>query len=530
LSVTHAAVAKNQELQAEISKRRIFMITHRTGGALIATLIIVLSLAAAQAADSPRYKADVPQGLVTPDKVQTEMLGELEFFDGMPSDATVKKTRDFIDLSRAVDSFLNGIPAASIYAMLEGLEQAGAEPGDLVLWENLYDARSLLLTPQTTTPYAFAEINVKAEPAIVEVPAGRLVGAVDDAFFRWVTDLGVTGPNQGKGGRYVFIGPDYEGELPDGYRVVRTPTYRNWMFLRALVKDGDLEAATLGLRTQFRIYPLSKLDNPPKGKVINASGLKINTIHANDITFYDELNAVIQYEPADAFNPELVGLFASIGIKKGKPFAPDARMMKILTEGVAIGNATARSLTFRPRNESAYFYPGERQWYSSFAGGSYEFMNNGELVLDDRIMFHYYATAITPAMARPKVGTGSAYEMGVHDSEGRYLDGGNTYKVTLPSPVPAKDFWSFMVYDGQTRSVLETDQKSAGLDSNNPSVKANSDGSYTIWFSPKAPSGQEGNWIQTMPGKSFNVLLRLYGPLEAWFDKTWMPGDLELVE
>jgi hypothetical protein len=497
---------------------------------LLTSAAVLTGLLSSASAAEPKYKADVPPGLMTPDRVQTEMLGELEFFDGMPSDATVKKTRDFIDLSRSVDAFLNGIPAASIYAMLEGLKQAGAEPGDLVLWENLYDARSLLLTPQTTTPYAFAEINVKAEPAIVEVPAGALVGAVDDAFFRWVTDFGATGPNQGRGGKYVFVGPDYKGDLPDGYRVVKTPTYRNWMFLRALVKDGDLKAATKGLRTQFRIYPLSKLKSPPKGKVVNASGAKINTIHANDYSFYEELNAVVQYEPANAFNPELVGLFASIGIKKGKPFAPDARMKKILTDGVAIGNAIARSITFRPRSESAYFYPGKRQWYSSFAGGSHEFMNNGELVLDDRIMFHYYATAITPAMAKPKVGTGSAYEMGVHDSEGRYLDGGKTYKVTLPSPIPAKDFWSFMVYDGQTRSVLETDQKTGGLDSNNPSVKANADGSYTIWFGPTAPKGHEGNWIQTMPGKSYNILLRLYGPLQPWFDKTWMPGDLELVE
>ncbi len=498
--------------------------------ALLAAGSLAAGINVSVAAAEPTYKADVPAGLMTPDKVHTDFLGELEFFDGMPSDETVQKTRDFIDLSRAVDAFLNGIPAASIYAMLEGLKQAGAEPGDLVLWEDLYDARSLLLTPQTTTPYAFAEINVKTEPAIVEVPAGALVGAVDDAFFRWVTDFGVTGPNQGQGGKYVFVGPDYQGDLPEGYRVVKTPTYRNWMFLRALVKDGDLKAATEGLRTQFRIYPRSKLNNPPVGKVINASGAKINTIHANDFSFYEELNAVVQYEPANAFNPELVGQFASIGIKKGKPFAPDSRMKKILTEGVAIGNATARSITFRPRYESAYFYPGQRQWYSSFAGGSHEFMNNGELVLDDRIMFHYYATAITPAMAKPKVGTGSAYEMGVHDAKGHYLDGGKTYKVTLPAPIPAKDFWSFMVYDGQTRSVLETDQKAGGVDSNNPAMKANSDGSYTVWFAPTAPEGHEGNWVKTLPGKSFNVLLRLYGPLQAWFDKTWMPGDLEPID
>jgi hypothetical protein len=497
---------------------------------LIIFSAVLTGIYASAFAAEPKYKADVPKSLITPDKVQTEFLGELNFTDGMPSDETVRKTYDFIDLSRAVDSFLNGIPATSIYAMLEGLKEAGAEPGDLALWQNYGDARTLALTFNTSTPYAFAEINVKEEPAIVEVPPGFLVGAVDDAFFRYVTDMGVTGPNQGKGGNWVFVGPDFEGELPDGYRVARTSTYRNWMFLRAIVQDGGLKEALKPLRTQFRIYPLSKLNNPPKGRVVEVSGKKFNTIHANDYTYWDELNAVIQYEPADAFNPELVGQFAAIGIKKGEPFAPDARMKRILEEGVAIGNATARSITFRPRYESAYFYPGKRQWYSCFTGGSHEFMDNGELVLDDRIMFHYYATAITPAMAQPKVGTGSAYEIGAHDSEGRYLDGGKTYKVTLPGPVPAKDFWSFVVYDNQTRSVLETDQKAGGLDSNNPAVKPNEDGSYTIWFGPAPPAGHEGNWVQTMPGKGWNVLLRLYGPLQEWFDKTWMPGDIELVK
>ena len=496
---------------------------------LVGTVALGQIFASASAAE-PKYKANVPESLLTPNTVETELLGTLEFFDGMPSDETVRKTIDFLDTSRAAEAFLTGMPATSIYAMLEGMKQAGARSGDLVLWENYGDARTLALTFNTSTPYAFAEINVKDEPAIVDVPAGMLVGAVDDAFFRHVTDLGVTGPNQGKGGKFVFVGPDYKGTLPDGYRVVRTPTYRNWMFLRAIVQEDGLEAATKGLRTKFRIYPLSKISNPPKGKVVFASGAKINTIHANDVTYYDELNAVVQYEPADAFDPEIVGLFASIGIKKGKPFEPDARMRKILVEGVAIGNATARSLTFRPREERLYFYPGQRQWYSPFTGGSSEFMNNGERVLDDRIIFHYYATGITPAMARAKVGTGSAYAIGAHDSKGRFLDGGKTYTVTLPAPIPAKDFWSFVVYDNQTRSVLETDQKSAGVDSNSPDIKANADGSYTVWFAPTPPAGKEGNWVQTMPGKSYNALLRLYGPLQPFFDKTWMPGDFELME
>jgi hypothetical protein len=310
---------------------------------------------------------------------------------------------------------------------------------------------------------------------------------------------------------------------------VKSPSYRNIAFFRAFVKEDDLVGTAKAVKAKFRMYPLAQAGNPPEQKFFNLSGKKFNAIHANDFKFYDELNAIVQHEPATVFDPETVGLFAAIGIKKGQPFAPDARMRKILTDAVAVGNATARAITFAPRQKSVYFYP-DRRWYSPFAGGSSEFMNNGELVLDDRIMFHYYATGVTPAMAKPQVGVGSAYELATHDSQGHYLDGGKTYSVTIPGPVPAKDFWSFMVYDGQTRSTLETDQKSGGIDSLNPNVKFNTDGSYTIWFGPKAPKGRETNWIQTMPGKNYNVLLRLYGPLQPWFDKTWKPGDFEVVK
>jgi hypothetical protein len=141
----------------------------------------------------------------------------------------------------------------------------------------------------------------------------------------------------------------------------------------------------------------------------------------------------------------------------------------------------------------------------------------------------YYATGITPAMAMAKPGSGSAYAGTFRDSTGAFLDGGKTYKVTLPGPVPAKEFWSFVVYDNQTRSLLETDQKLAGVDSTAKDLKVGSDGTVTVHFGPKAPEGEEANWVQTTPGKGFNVLFRLYGPLEPWFDKSWKPGDLEVV-
>jgi hypothetical protein len=198
-----------------------------------------------------------------------------------------------------------------------------------------------------------------------------------------------------------------------------------------------------------------------------------------------------------------------------------------LTEAVAVGNAAARAILFAPRDPRVRFFP-DRQWGNGFIGGSYQFLDNGERMLDARTMFHYAATGITPAMAAAKPGTGSAYAFTGRDANGEFLDGGKTYKVTLPVPIPVGQFWSFVVYDTQTRSMLETDQKLAGLDSND-NVRPKADGSYTIYFGPKAPAGQEGNWVQTWPGKSWQVILRLYAPLQPWFDKSWKLGDLEPV-
>lgn len=499
---------------------------------MLKKLLLVVSLTVIgcgfSKADMPTYSANVPESVTTPDVVETEHLGKLRFLDGMPDDDTVRKVYDNLDFSRGVQTFLNGIPAASIHGLCSGLEEAGVGPGDIGIFEELMDARSLFLTANSSTVYITTCLDLKQGPQVLVVPP-RVLGPVDDAFFRWVTDIGLTGPDQGEGGRYLFLPPGYDGPVPDDdFHIVRSQTYTNWLLIRAFVVDGDLAATTSGVKSVMRVFPFSEARLPPQQKFVNLTGNKLNTIHANDYQFFEELNEVIQHEPADAFNPELVGLFASIGVKKGRSFDPDERMKQILTEAAAVGNATVRAIGLRPRDQSVYFYT-DRQWYSPFAGGSHEFLNNGELVLDDRSFFHYFATGITPAMAAPQVGTGSVYGFTAHDSDRQYLDGGNTYKVTLPSPIPAVNFWSFMVYSGQHRSMLETDQRLAGLDSNNPQVAPNDDGSYTIWFGPEAPPGKEDNWIQTMPGKSYCVLLRLYGPLEPWFDKTWRPGDFEKV-
>jgi hypothetical protein len=242
---------------------------------------------------------------------------------------------------------------------------------------------------------------------------------------------------------------------------------------------------------------------------------------------------VIQREPLEFLDDELRGNLASIGIEKGKEFAPDARMRAILKDGVDIANATARALAFRPRSETIYIYGDESAWFTAFDGGSYQWLlndGNGGRNRDARTVFFYIATVNTPAMVLQMIGAGSQYALAALDSKGRYLDGAKDYQITIPGDVPAKDFWSLVVYDPQTRSMLQTDQPypSKNNERNHDLVK-NDDGSTTIWFGPKVPKGKEANWIQTVPGKGWFICLRLYGPLEPWFKQTWRPGEIEPV-
>jgi hypothetical protein len=475
----------------------------------------------------PKYSPDVPAKITTPDTVETR-IGTLRFKEGAPDGATVQLAYDQLDFCRGVDAFLRGMSATSIHAVCNGLEQAGVKLNQGIgISEDLLDARSLFLTPNTTTFYVMAGIDLKDGPMVLRVPP-RVLGPIDDADFRWVIDVGLIGPDRCSGGDYLLVPPGYEGNLPaDGYHIARPRTNRLAVFYRAFVEKGDIAAAAAGVKAKAAIFPLSQAANPPAPSFVNISGVKFNTISANDFSFYEELNAVVQNEPADWVDSDTVGLYAAIGIRKGQPFAPDVRMKKILTDAVAVANAIARSDLFASRDPRTRIYS-DRQWLTPFVGGSYQFLDGAERLLDARAMFFYCATGITPAMSEAKPGTGSAYAGTFRDVTGHYLDGGHTYKATLPGPIPAKTFWAFTVYDNQTRSLLPTDQKLAGIDSTLPGIQMDQDGGATIWFGPSAPLGHEKNWVQTVPGRGYNVLLRLYGPLEPWFDKSWRPGDLEL--
>jgi hypothetical protein len=488
---------------------------------------LAASMLHAQTPPKMKMTTDIPASITTPDTVETR-IGTLKFFDGFPDDATVQKVYDNLDFQRGVQAFLSGMPGASLVGMRTGFRKLGVVNNNILLYENRLDSKSLFLTGNTDSVYFSTWLNLKDGPMVLETPP-KVLAFLDDSWFQYVTDIGNAGRDKGQGGKYLVLPPDYKGEVPTGYFVARSRTYNLWLMGRGFKVNGDLTPAVEGIKKNLRIYPLAQAKNPPATKFINGSSVELNTVHSNDFSYFEELNEVVQEEPSEALDPERLGLFASIGIEKGKPFAPDERMKKILTESAAVGNATARAILFRTRMKDAYYYPNSA-WFTTFAGG-YEFMlQPGVRNLDARVMFHYYATGITPAMAMKMVGIGSQYAAATTDSEGKPLDGSKTYKIHLPPNIPAKNFWSFVVYDNQTRSMLQTDEQFPSIGSEDKRLVVNPDTSVDVWFGPTAPAGHETNWVQTIPGKGWNVLFRLYGPLQPWFDKTWKPGEFELVK
>ncbi len=491
----------------------------------LAMAALVASWAASASAQTFRTTTPIAPGVATPDRLETS-IGPLDLIDGFPKPDTIEKIYDNLDRSRALQAYLLAIPIVNQAGMRDSLRKFGPENSTNVIWENLVDPRTVELTANDNTVYSFIWLDTKKGPLVVEVPP-KVLGAVNDFWYRWVVDVGITGADKGAGGKYLLLPPGYQGTIPQGYQVVRPKTYGNWLFFRSFLVDGSPKPGVDSVKDNLKIYQLSAAANPPAIRFANASGVPANFVAPGDYSFWALLNQVIQEEPPTGADPTTLGLFASVGIVKGKPFNPDERWKKILSDAANIGAVTARTLALKIREQDAFFYP-DSPWRLPFFGGYRFEVSPGVANLDGAIFYYYFATGVTPAMEVKNVGKGSQYPWAALDAKGERLDGSKTYRLRLPANVPVADFWSVIVYDTQTRSMLQTDQKAPSVSSQDKGLKANSDGSVDVWFGPKAPVGFENNWVQTIPGKGWFTILRLYGPLEPWFNKTWRPDPIQL--
>jgi len=529
---------------------------------LVACAVLALPhVAAAQTATG------IPPAITTPDKVETR-IGPLDFKDGMPSKETIDKVYDNLDFTHAFEAFVNTYQGVNMAAARKGFLDIGVKDNEILIFSELMDAKSLFLTANADTVYFLGWVDLSKGPMVVETPP-KALGTFDDFWWRWVIDFGLPGPDRGEGGKYLILPPGYDGPLPEGgFYIARSRTTRVLLLGRSFLENkNDPKPAVELIKKTTRIYPyevggvgtsiaefltgnakLAKISPPLPTVFHEGSGKVMNTIPPNDFSAYELLNEVVQQEPATSLDAELMGPLAAIGIVKGKPFAPNARMKKILTEAVALANATSRTLFMSPRDPDWYYYPGLAWWNSLFVSG-YEFETpiaeitregvkpyppTGYRQFDAQSSFFYGVTGITPAMAMRLPGIGSQYLLSSLDADKHYFDGAKTYKVTLPKGIPEANFWSFTLYDNQTRSMLDTPQRHPRAGSQSypsPAAEPNADGSTTVYFSPTQPDGvKRGNWIQTMPGKGWFVILRLYSPLEPFFTKQWRPSEIESVK
>ena len=378
------------------------------------------------------------------------------------------------------------------------------------------DSNSLFLTGNTDTVYALAVLDLDRDgPTVVEIPPGCGPGTVDDAWFRFVIDMGAPGPDRGQGGKYLILPPGYDGEVPDGYFTAESTSYVNWIVLRGFLVDGKPDAASKMFRDGLKIYPLDRSDDPPAMEFINASGQVVQ--------HHPRQQRRVLRRDAHRHRPRTG--------RPDRPRDPRPARQHRHPEGPAVRtrrHGCGRSWSTPPPSPTPpparcssrhrwpdnYLYEGS-YWKRGFFGGNYQFLldgDGGERNLDARTAFFYMATVNTPAMAVKMVGRGSQYAWGDRDSTGNYLDGAKNYRLNIPADVPAKDFWSIVVYDPQTRSELQTGQPFPSKNNAKDDLTANADGSVDLYFGPEPPDGHETNWIQTVPGKGWFAILRLYLP------------------
>jgi len=430
---------------------------------------------------------------------------------------------DRLKYSRAIEAAIWARPLTGFKAMMDGLKRdAGVGYNDIGYHSKVQNSKLKWPTANATTPYVLGYWNVEKEPVVVEIPAATsdvsVFGALIDSWQRPIADVGPTGVDGGRGAKYLLTTPEYRGFVPVGVILLRQTTYNGYVSLRVLLKDNSADSLRKGVEyvKKVTISPLSQVNNPPT-RYVDLYDKKLNITSRLDSDMYRTLDAIIQTERIEERNLIAMSMFQSLGIERGKPFAPSAGMVAML-------NAAAKETQDHMRQsflfDAANWYPGT-QWRTPFAPGIYEtrytFLYPGTTDFDNRGMLYNYSW-----------GSGTYYLNLAYDAKGQPLDGAHSYRLNVPANAPATQFWSATTQDDLNGVFMDVSGRVA-LASTDQGVVKNADGSVDVYFGPNAPQGHEGNWVQTEPGKQWFIMFRFYGTTPATFDKSWTMGDIETL-
>jgi hypothetical protein len=466
------------------------------------------------------------EALTKPDTVDTR-IGKLSFEHGLPTEETATKLFDELDFQRAVQAYIWALPIVGIaQAKAAHFSNTGALDGDVGIYK-AFRGVSVWLTANATTPYIIGFYNLATHgPVVLDVPAGAIAGSAMDFWQRPLTDFGVTGLDAGKGGKYLFVGPGQKAPSADGYHVLHSPTFNFAYFYRVIETDPAKAAA---LETGIKAFPYSQRDNPPASRFLTPAPDKQLSLTGppRGIEYWERLAQVINEEPVEARDRFFMAMLRPLGIEKGKPFNPDARQKKLLLDAAVVGEAMAKANSFDKRIAGARYRDDARWDYLLLLDPAQDVESHSQL--DERAAYFYEAVATSKGMVTKTPGVGQAYLGSYRGKDGHVLEGAHTYRLRVPSNPPAKQFWSLTVYDLDTRMLIQNKEQIADRSSRMDLTK-NPDGSVDVYVGPKAPPGFEKNWIPSVPGQGWFAYVRLYGPTEAYFDRSWPLPDFERID
>ena len=436
---------------------------------------------------------------------------------------------------RAIHSYMTMLPALNTIGMRDGSEAVfGKGYNILPIWKDRMDARCWVPTPNADVIYSMSYLDLKQDGPLVVAAPHDVIGMFTDFFQRTITDVGLIGPDRARGGLYLLLPPDYDGEIPQGYFAFKSSTYNVLLFFRTVMAKGENgpdPTKAVALAEQIRVYPLWKMEKDVKPmKFPNGSGKRVKMMYPTDFTFWTKLKEFVDYEPVAAIDPELRGVLASIGILRGEPFKPTAKQKELLEKAVVVAPKMILATRQLGRADKRNLYYKDRQYQNTWAGGTAEWLQESYRDVTQRSCYFQIAFSTASAMVMRTLGAGSKYPFAVADADGNFLEGSNSYKLHLPANPPAGLFWAVTSYNITDGTMTEAAQLLPSINSLGK-VATNKDGSVDIWFGPSRPTkAPDTNWIQTVEGRNFLAAVRLYGTGVDFFDQTWKPDDVVKVK
>lgn len=459
------------------------------------------------------------------EKIDTE-IGTLEFDGGYPTTPTIKHLLDEMDFMRASQAYLWGIPAAGMIEWLNAQTNVFKVRDGQLLSYITQKQKQGILTPNFTTPYIVSLADMtKTGPLVLTLPKGLMAGMVMDVHQRVLSDLGVVGPDKGEGGKYLILPPGHEKIAPAGYNVVQSTSNIVFFGVRLLDKDKAQAVKTLVPQMSTALYKEGK--EQEAWPAVPAGEQAWSQTPRTGMDYWKSINQLVQTEVVNDRDRLMMEYLRFLGIEKGKPFEPDARQKAILEKGAVVGQAMAKANNYAKRFEPPFWK--DTHWKHAITVSVDQRAENWDQ-FDERASWFYEAVSISKAMLTQTPGVGQRYIVTYQDKDGNWLTGEKTYKLHVPANVPAKQFWSTTVYDEKERQMVVNDQQSPDLSSTKQGLLTNPDGSVDIYYGPQPVKGHEQNWVQTNPGEGWFTYFRFYAPTEAFFDKSWTLGDIELVK